>query len=230
MNKVARAVQIYIKAAAHPFTIGFGLFMMIGMLLAFIIDPDPVGSDEYLSMLGVVQMANFGIILMIIIGNARLQQNKFYCSCSIAKEIFIYGPIWLATTIKVLYDVLVAVFAYINLGIVGLSDTLVFSTISTVLLIIVAGCFGKSSVPFVSVIAYVGYMSFLLLLPAMDKIPFVIKFLGLPLWKSVIIAVSAYIISITVTLMIEKIWWKKGDRFAMPYKFVQDVLRGQANE
>ena len=42
MKKVASGIKLYVQALAHPFTIGFGLFMMIGMALAFIIDPDPV--------------------------------------------------------------------------------------------------------------------------------------------------------------------------------------------
>ena len=76
MSKTTRALKLYIKTAAHPFVIGFGLFMMIGMALAFIIDPDPVGSDEYLSMLGAIQMGNIGTVFMVIIASAKLMQNK----------------------------------------------------------------------------------------------------------------------------------------------------------
>lgn len=230
MKKIARALKLYAKAAAHPFVIGFGLFMMIGMALAFIIDPDPVGGDEYLSMLGGVQMGNMGVILMVFTASTKLQQNKFFSSCTCAKELFTIGPVVIVTILCIIYDTLLDVFAYINLGTQGLADSLVFNTVSSMLLIIVGGCYGKRGVPLTSVILCAAYFTFLGF-PMSSKISTISgKLLGLPLTTAVIIAVCGYTLAIAFTLMIENIWWKKGTKFAMPNTIMLNTLEVQENE
>ncbi|WP_028510416.1 hypothetical protein [Ruminococcus sp. NK3A76] len=229
MNKAVRALKLYAEAAAHPFVIGFGLFLMIGMALAFIIDPDPVGGDEYLSMLGAVQMGNMGVILMVFAASTKLQQNKFFSSCTCAKELFTIGPVVAVTILCVLYDTLLDVSAYINLGTQGLADTLVFNTVSSMLLIIVGGCYGKKGVPLTALLLGAAYFTFLGF-PMASKITNISShIIGLSLTTAVIIAVCGYTFAIAFTLMIENIWWKKGNRFA-PNKFIQNALEVQENE
>lgn len=229
MKNIMRALRMYAKAI-HPFALGFGLFMMIVMALVFIIDPDPVGSEDYLEMLGVVQIGSIGIFFVIMTANVKIQQNKFYSSCINAKELFIYGPLITAAVIKMLYDAVLDVAAYINLGTAGLSDMLIVSTISTFLVIIVCSCYGKNGVPFISVISFIGYIALLFLLNSMVKIPAANKLIGHPLWVAVIVVICGYIISIAAALILENIWWKKGIRFAMPNKLMQNMLGGQENE
>ncbi|MCR5143547.1 MAG: hypothetical protein K6C68_13685 [Ruminococcus sp.] len=230
MNKVAGGIKLYTQAAAHPFTIGFGLFMMIGMSLAFIIDPDPVGSDDYLSMLGSIQMGNIGIVLMAIVANSKVQQNKFYSSCNCAKELFTIAPVASVTVLSLFYDTLLAVSAYINLGVAGLSDTMMFNTVSSMLIIIIGGCYGKAGFPFIHAMQAIAYMLFL-------TFPFSVRFasithhlLGHDLMTAVKVAVCGYILAVAVTLVLENIWWKKGEKFAAPKKAFQTALEAQADE
>ncbi len=227
MSKTSRALKLYVKAAAHPFTIGFGLFMMIGMALAFTIKPDPVGSDDYLSMLGTIQMGNIGTVFMIFFANAKIQQNKFYSSCNCAKELFIIGPVAVVTALNILYDTALAVSAYINLGTAGLSDTLVFDTISSAILIIVGACYGKKGVAVVSGIPFVGYMAYISFPFAINKAPIEHGTLGLPVSTAALITVGGYIISFIIAIVLGNIWWKKGEKFAQPNNFVQTALEGQ---
>ena len=230
MKNITRALRLFAKAAAHPFVIGFGLFMMIGMSLAFIIDPDPVGGDEYLSMLGAVQMGNMGIVFMVITANSKLQQNKFFSSCSCAKELFTAGPVAAVTILCILYDIILDISAYINLGTQGLADTLVFNTVSSMLIIIVGGCYGKRGTPLTAVLLDLAYFTFLAF-PMANKFSSISShIIGLPLTTAVIIAVCGYTFSIAFTLMIGSIWWRKGDRFAMPNKYMLNALEAQANE
>ena len=230
MNKVSSGIKLYTQAAAHPFTIGFGLFMMIGISLAFIIDPDPVGSDEYLSMLGAIQMGNIGTVFMVIIASAKLMQNKFYSSCNCAKELFTIGPVAAVTVLNMLYDTLLAVSAYINLGVAGLSDTMIFNTVSSMLIIIIGGCYGKAGVPFVAAIQFIAYMLFISFPFSIRLASFTQKLLGHHLMTAVIFTVCGYILAIAVTLVLENIWWKKGDKFAAPKKALLAALEVQANE
>ena len=230
MSKTTRALKLYIKTAAHPFVIGFGLFMMIGMALAFILEPAAVGSKDYLSMLGAVQMGKIGTVFMVVVANAKIQQNKFFSSCICAKEVFVIGPVFVITAMNVLYDILLAVAAYINLGTAGLSDLLVFNTASTVLLIIGGGCCGKKGVPFISVIqgvAYMAFFSFPIILKATSNLQGV---LGLPLTAAIMIIICGYILSIMITIGIESFWWKRGDKFFLPNPAMMNALGGQENE
>ncbi|HAG14474.1 MAG TPA: hypothetical protein DCG49_11535 [Ruminococcus sp.] len=230
MNKTARAFKLFFNAAAHPFVIGFGLFMMLGMALAFILDPAPVGSDEYLSMLGSIQMGNIGTIFMVVIASAKMQQNKFYSSCICAKELFTIGPVAVVTILNLLYDTLLAVSAYINLGTAGLADTLVFNTISSMLIIVIGGCYGKKGVPFISAIQTIAYIIFISF-PFSIKIASVTqKLCGHNLPAALLFTVCGYILAVTVTLVLENIWWKKGDKFALPNKAMLTALEVQTNE
>lgn len=230
MKKVANAFKLYIKAAAHPFAIGFGMFIMIGMALIFIIDPDPVGSDDYLSMLASIQMGNIGTVFIVIVGNTKLQHNKFYSSCNCAKELFIISPVALVTVICALYDTLLAVSAYANLGAEGLSDTLILNTISSMQMIILGGCYGKIGIPILSVIEYIVYIGYIALPLTIKSEPVANSIIGHPLPTAFIFTVCGYILAIAGTLFLENLWWKKGDKFAILNKAVLTMLEGNASE
>ncbi|MBR4628580.1 MAG: hypothetical protein IKO47_12975 [Ruminococcus sp.] len=230
MKKVARALKLYIQAAAHPFVIGFGLFIMLGMSLLFILEPDPVGSKDYLTMLGSVQMGNFGLVFAIIAGNAKLQQNKFYSSCNCAKELFTISPVTAVAVLSILYDTLLAISAYANLGNQGLSDTLIFNTISSVQMIIFGGCYGKKGVTFISVIQFIAYMTFLSFPFAVKAKSFANSIIGQTMPTAVIITVCGYIFAIAFTLVLENIWWKKGDKFAVKNKALMAAIEASASK
>ncbi|WP_024860475.1 hypothetical protein [Ruminococcus flavefaciens] len=234
MSKISSALKLYIKAAANPFIIGFGLFMMIGMSIAFIVAPDAVGSKDYISMLEAIQMGNVGIVCMVIYANTKIKQNKFYSSCNCAKELFVFGPVFVAIVLNVLYNAVLAVSAYINLGTVGLADLLVFNTVSSVLLIIICGSHGKKDVPFIAliqIISYVAFMLFPIILKIASRLQAVLQaMLGLPLITSVIIHLSGYVLAVIATIAIEKYWWKKGDKFVMPNQAMMNALEGAEKE
>ena len=224
MNKVARALKLYIKAAANPFAIGFALFMMIGLSIAFVVDPDHVGGDEYFSMLGALQMGRMGIFLMIIIGNARLQQNKFYSSTSCAKELYTIAPVIFTTVITFIYDLILGILALIILGTAGLSDVMVFNAITSAMAILFAGSYNKKGLGVLGALPYFGFLSGPVLV---KRLPVEGNTLGLPLGSAALIAVGAYAAAIVLSIVIGRLWWKTGDKFAMPNKFVQNVVEGQ---
>ena len=225
MKKLSNAIRLYAKATLHPFTIGFGLFMAIGMSLAFIIDPDPVGSDEYLSMLGALQMGHIGIIFMVIIGNSRLQQNKFYSSCSCAKLLYITAPAVFMTAATLLYDLYLGILALISLGTAGLSDAMVFNAFSSAMSILFSVCYGKRNL---GVLAALPYFGFLVVPMIAKRLPIEGNTLGLSLDSAVLITVGAYLAAIVLAIVIGSLWWKNGDKFAMPNKLVQNVVEGQS--
>lgn len=224
MNKISRTLRLYIKTAQYPFTIGFGVFIMLGMAIAFIVVPDPVGSKEYLSMLGAIQMGHIGTVFVVVIANDKLQQNKFYSSCSCAKELFIICPVVVMTVLNLFYDIVIYVSAYINLGIAGLSDVLVFNSFSSAMLIIVGACHGKQKLGILSVIPYCAFLAVPMIV---NKSSLKDATLGISVGTAALIAAGWYIATIIISIVLERIWWKRGDKFVQPNKFVQSAIGGQ---
>ncbi len=98
------------------------------------------------------------------------------------------------------------------------------------LIIIIGGCYGKVGVPFVAVIQFIAYMLFIFFPFSIRLASFTQKLLGHHLMTAVIFTVCGYILAIAVTLVLENIWWKKGDKFAAPKKALLAALEVQANE
>ena len=223
MKKLSNAIRLYAKTTLHPLTIGFVLFISLGMSLAFIIDPDPVGSDDYLSMLGALQMGHIGIIFTVIIGNLRLQQNKFYSSCSCAKLLYIIAPAAFMTASTLLYDLYLGILALILLGTAGLSDIMIFNAFSSAMAILFSVCYGKKNFGILAALPYFGF----LIVPMIAKrLPIEGNTLGLSLDSAALITVGAYLAAIVLAIMAGSLWWKNGDKFAIPNKLVQNVVEG----
>ncbi|MDE7089283.1 MAG: hypothetical protein K2O54_04110 [Prevotella sp.] len=223
-NIFLRAMKLYLEAAAYPFTIGFAILFSGMMLTCFIVDPDPVGSKDYMSMLSAIQMGKIGFFLIVMIGNLKIQQNKFYASCFCGKVLYTVAPIVTGLVISLIYDVALAATAAVNLGSTGLSDVLVIDSISSALLIFVAACCGKKKLTCGFTIPYILFM---FISGFIDKLRFLDGIFGLSVGLSATIAVSVYVVSVVLSFVVVNSWWKKSDRFAMPNKFVANSMIGQ---
>lgn len=223
-NIFLRAMKLYVKVAAHPFVIGFTILFSGMMLTVFIIDPDPVGSKDYIPMLGAIQMGKIGFFLIVMIGNLKIQQNRFYASCCCGKVLYTVAPIVTSLVISLIYDVALAAIAAINLGSTGLSDVLVIDSISSALLIFVAACYGKKKLTYGFAIPYFLFLS---IQGVIGKSGILDGIFGLSVGLSAVIAVSVYVVSVVLSLVVVNAWWKKSDRFAMPNKFVANSMIGQ---
>lgn len=223
-NNFLRAMKLYLKAAAHPLIVGFAILFSGMMLTIVIIDPDPVGSKDYMSMLGAIQSGKIGFFLIVMMGSLKIQQNKFYASCCCGKVLYTAAPIVTALVISLIYDVAIAAIAAVNLGSSGLSDVLVIDSISSALLIFVAACFGKKKLTCGFAIPY---FLFMFISGFIGKLGILDGIFGLSVGLSAVIAVSVYVVSVALSLVIVNAWWKKSDRFAMPNKFVANSMIGQ---
>lgn len=223
-NNFLRAMNLYLKAAAHPLTVGFAILISGMMLTMVILAPDPVGSKDYMTMLSAIQMGKIGFLVIVMIGSLKLQQNKFYASCCCGKELYTAAPIVTVLAMSLIYDIALAATAAVNLGSTGLSDVLVIDSISSALLIFVAACFGKKKLTCGFAIPY---FLFMFISGFIGKSRFLDWMFGLSVGLSAAIAVSVYVVSVVLSLVVVNAWWKKSDRFAMPNKFVANTMVGQ---
>lgn len=222
MNKVTRAFRLYLRAAANPIVIAFGLLMMIGLLVAFIVDPDPVGSKDYGVMLGCIQFGKIGVLLVTMLAIAKIRNNKFYISCNCAKEMFTIVPVSVVMIIAFLYDIVLEVIAYVNLGMQGFSDMLVVAALSSLLVIIAGVCIGRGGV--MGVLSACAYFAYMMLQFVFRKESIARVILGQTVTRALIIAVCCYIVAIAVTFVMANYWWKKGNRF-----YPTTAIRGVIN-
>lgn len=223
-NNFLRAMKLFLKAAAHPLIVDFAILFSGMMLTMVIINPDPVGSKDYMSMLGAIQMGKIGFFLIVMIGNLKIQQNKFYASCCCGKELYTAAPIVTVLAMSLIYDIALASTAAVNLGSTGLSDVLVIDSISSALLIFVAACYGKKKLTCGFAIPYFLFIS---IQGVIGKSGILDGIFGLSVGLSAVIAVSVYVVSVVLSLVVVNAWWKKSDRFAMPNKFVANSMIGQ---
>lgn len=223
-NNFLRAMKLYLKAVAHPLIVGFAILFSGMMLTMVIINPDPVGSKDYMFMLSAIQMGKIGFLLIVMIGNLKLQQNKFYASCCCGKELYTAAPIVTVLAMSLIYDIALAATAAVNLGSTGLSNMLVINSVSSALLIFVAACCGKKNLTCGFAISYILFM---FISGFIDKLRFLDGIFGLSVGLSAAIAVSVYVVSVVLSFVVVNSWWKKSDRFAMPNKFVANSMIGQ---
>lgn len=222
-NSFLRAMKIYLKAAANPFTIGFAILFSGVMLIIFIVAPDPVGSEDYLSMLGAIQIGKIGFFFIVMIGNLKIQQNKFYASCCCGKSLYTIAPIVTGLAISLIYDIAIAAAAAVNLGSTGLSDVFVIDSVSSALIVFVAACYGKKKLTWGF---YISYILFLFIPEGIGKLGVLDRISGLSVRSSAAITLSVYVVSLVLSLVAANVWWKKNDRFSMPNKFVTNVMGG----
>lgn len=216
-------MKLYLKAVANPFTIGFTLFMMIGMSLAFVIDPESVGSKDYMVMICAIQMGKFGVVLTVMMGNIKLHQNKFYAASSCAKYLFTVAPLTFGFTVSLIYDILLNVFAAVNFGITGLADVLVMNSIGSALLIFIAACYGKKKLTLWYAIPYMLFIT----APVIGRTGILYGMTGLSIGASAAIAASIYIGSSALLLLLVNVWWKKSDKCTMPNKYMMNLMGEQ---
>lgn len=227
-NKLSRAVKLYIKAAANPFMIGT-IILCSGALLAlfmalFVVETVSISGKDFTTMLSAMQMGKVGIYFTIMIGNLKIYQNKFYASCCCGKALYTVAPIITGLAVSLIYDIALSVITAVNLGSAGLSVVLVLNSMSDALLIMVSACYGKKKLTFGFIIPYI---MFFVIPGVIGKLRILDGTLELSVGLSAAIAASVYVVSVTISLVIVNAWWKKGDRFTMPNKFILNATGNQ---
>lgn len=223
-NSFFKAMKLYLKAAAHPFIIALAILFSGMMLICFILDPDPVGSKDYMAMLSVLSTGKFGFFFIVMKGNLTVQQNRFYASCCGGKELYTAAPIVTILAMSLIYDIAFAATAAVNLGSTGLSDVLVIDSVSSALLILIAAFYGKKKLTLCCIISYILFVS----IPGVIGKPEILDgIFGLSVGLSAAITVSVYVVSVVLSLVVVNVWWKKSDRFVMPNKFVANAMVGR---
>lgn len=203
-------MKLYLKTAAHPFIIGFMLFMMIGMSFAFAIKPDLPGTEEYRSMIGTLQMGKIGVFFVIMMGNLRLQQYKFFYASSCAKPLFTTAPIITGLAILLIYDAALAVIGVIGIGITAAADVLSVGSVSNACMIMVAATYGKKGLTLGFILPYMLYMFG----AGVVKMSVGEMLLGQSIWSGVAIDLGLCAATAAAAIGIVYAWWKKGDRIS----------------
>ncbi|MBR1863749.1 MAG: hypothetical protein IJ806_06660 [Ruminococcus sp.] len=224
MKKYINAVKLYMQAAVNPLTVIFMLTMLGGMVLAFTIDPDRIGDEDYLSMLGSVQTAHIGLFLFMLFGGTKIQQSKFYISCGCGKELLTAASVIALTCLSLTYDVAIAIVAAIRLGGAEFSDVVLVNSFSTVLMVYAGSCYAKKGLALGFSLPYLGVLISSMLL---GKGVIVETTFGISPFKAVAAAAVIYILGVTAAVVTSRIWWKRCDRCTMPDVFSQTITGGK---
>ena len=104
-NILFRALRLYLKRAINPFSILFGLILMGGTIIAFVLNPEKVDSEDYMNMLRFGGFAHVGVLPLVWFGSFLTYNNKFYTSSCCAKQMFTVVPVLVPLCICVIYDV-----------------------------------------------------------------------------------------------------------------------------
>lgn len=217
-------MRLYLKTAAHPFAIGFALFMMIGMSLAFAIDPaDMPGTAEYKSIIGTLQMGKIGVFFIIMIGSLKLQHNKFYSSNSCAKQLYTVAPMVTGLFLLLLYDIALTVIGAVGIGSAAAADVLTGGSLSNACMIMVSALYGKKGQSVGFGISYILYFCSASIVKS--RVGDVL--LGHSVGAAAAIEVGVCAASALLALTIVNAWWKNGDKFNMPNKYVMNAMGGQ---
>lgn len=212
-NKFLRALKLYTAAAVNPLTIAVRAVWFIGLIVVFALKPSPVGSDDYITMISIIGNAH----ICLFFGGYKTIQNKFYLSSCCAKHLFTVIPIAVSFMICFAYDTVQALLAYVNLGSSGLSDVLIYNSVCGAIMIINAGAIGKKKLEWLFAAPYI---TIVILSSVISHSGRFNNGFGLSVGVAFAVAFGAYVLGITLTLLITNIWWKNGDRHSMPNKFV----------
>lgn len=201
-------MKLYLKTAVHPFTIAGMLLMMIGMSLAFFIRPDHVGSEGYVSMISTIQTGKIGVFFIIMMGNLKLHQHKFYASSSCAKTLFTVAPMVTGLCVLLIYDTLLVVIAAVSLGSTGVADVIATGSVSNACMIIISAVYGKKRLNAWFVLAYTVFIFG----PMFGKSNYMKGLMDLSVGTAAAAALGICAASVALSLFIVNTWWKKGDR------------------
>ncbi len=215
MKNIRNALKLFWKASMNPLTIGFGIFMAAGMTLAFITDPAAPGEKDYLSMIDAVGIGHIGAVFIIMIGGMKTSQNKFYASASCAKDIYTTAPVLIALIAALIYDVLIASAAAMNLGRTAFSDVVLFNSVSGGLMIICCAAIGKKGLSHMVIVPYVGIVAPSFILKHFHGLD---NGLALQPAAAVVIALVIYTVCAASAWLISYRWWKNGNRIGTPVK------------
>ena len=161
---------------------------------------------------------------MAMIGNLKIYQNKFYTSCSCGKALYTAAPIVTGLAMTLIYDIVFAAVAAVNLGVTGLSYVLIIDSVGSSLLIFSAAFYGKKKLTWCFAIPY---FVFLFIPKVIQKSGIIDGISELSLGASAVITVGVYAVSVGISLVVVNAWWKKSDRFTMPNRFAANAIGGQ---
>ena len=221
MKKSLEALKLYAKTALHPAVVIMAVFFMVIMLVLLVFDPEEYASEEYLDMIGSVQIGHIGIYFLIFAGGSRVSQNKFFASSKFAKTLYTTTPVMFIFLITLAYDAVIAAISAAVADTRTLSDFLVFDSLSSAAVIIGGATYGKKKLGIVFALPYFLFLTFPM---TAEKIGFNDNSLGLSLPAAFAAAAGIYILSIVFSVIITRTWWKTGDKFYLQSNYIRKTM------
>lgn len=217
-NILFRALRLYLKRAINPFSILFGLILMGGMILAFIFNPESVGSKEYISVVSYAGLPHVGVLPLVWFGSFLTYNNKFYTSSCCAKQMFTVVPVLVPLCICVIYDVALVLAAAVNMGSRGASDVLIISSVCGMLMLFTSAFLEKKKFGLITAFSWITFCAVLVLFDHYS-----LGGIGLPVSVAAAIYICVYAAGFIVTIILTNLWWKKRDGISISNMLTQNA-------
>lgn len=213
MKNFGKALKLYLKMTLNPIVSGFGLLIMLVILIVAALLPDSPDSEDYMSIIASVGFGQIGIAAFCLFGSIAISRNKFFTSLPFAKMLFTAVPAVVSATMSLIYFVVVITIAVLCWEPAGLSDILVFVPINSVMICLAVSAIGKPKLEWIYLICV---MMLSVQQIALPNIGFTAHGLGLPVIAAAVTGALIFIAGIALTLLITNLWWKSANRVYRP--------------
>ena len=220
MKNFGKALKLYLKMTLNPIVSGFGVFIMLIILIVAALLPDSPDSEDYMSMIASVGFGQIGIAVICLSGSITICRNKLFASLPFAKTLFTVVPVVVPAVLSLIYCNAVITIAALCWEPAGMSDILVFAPLNGVVICLAVSAIGKSKFEWIYLVSILFLSAEEILLP---NISITAHGLGLPVIAAAVIGALIFIAGIALTLLITNLWWKSADRVYRPSNGVAQV-------
>ena len=144
VKNLSKAMKLYFNAMKNPITMGIGLFLVIGLTIGIISEPEEYGSEDFISMITAIGSGHIGLFIMAAMGILKPYQNKVYASMPQAKELYVLAPVLWPLIFSVLYNIATVTTLFAASGLQGCAALILSNALSGFFFIIAIATFGKS--------------------------------------------------------------------------------------
>ena len=208
MKNFGKALKLYLKVSFNPLLALLSAVIIVGVMIAAVLEPEIPESDEYMSMIAAAATGQIGIVVFCLGGTISIIRGKFYSSLPFAKTLFTVVPTVFTAGLSLIYDLIIITIAALCWVPQALADIMIAAPVGSLMVILGVSCSGKSKLEWLYILPFfiLCTMQFIL-----SKISVTMHGFGLPVITSAIIGALIFAAEIAVTLVIMNIWWKKCD-------------------
>lgn len=209
-NRFFKTLKLYLRIAINPITAILALVILVGIPIAMIYDPAPLGDKEYMSMIGSVGIGHIGIVCLLIYCGIVCSTSKFFISVPDAKRFMTVMPIIVSAAMGIIYDAVMFVIGVCFLEKQTVSDLLLICPSCTVLASLVVSTLNRKGLGIVDIIACFLLFSTIFVFNGGHYT----NGFGISVEKALMIVPFIYILGFALNFLIQKIWWSKSDRLS----------------